>query len=164
MTGSPIAFRLGKYVHAAGLISLALRDNHEYDTGWLHLARLDRAAGRRERAVGSYRKFLTKQPAHLEAQLELARTLKSLGLKDQAIPAYQQYLHGERRSGADAYRLAAYLEPKALGGRPPGVATATRADSTVVVKASGQAKVKVANARKPRVAARPRPPPKARAR
>lgn len=146
-------FRRGAYVPGAALISLALRDNPDYDTGWLHLARLDRAAGRRERAVGSYRKFLFKQPGHLEAQLELARTLKSLGLKDDAIAAYQHYLRGERRSTANAYRLAAYLELKALGGRPLEVPRAESSAQSAAAKPTAKPTGKAAKSGKLRSAA-----------
>jgi tetratricopeptide (TPR) repeat protein len=113
------AFKLGQAYEGSKLIAIGLRDNPEFTRGWLHLARLQRAARQEERAVGSYRKYLATQGADTAARFELARALRTLGMKQEAIAAYAEFLKSEGRRADVAPELAAArLELAALGGVP----------------------------------------------
>jgi tetratricopeptide (TPR) repeat protein len=129
------AFKLGAYRPGAALVGIGLRDNPEYARGWLYLARLERAGGQGERAVGAYRKLLGKQPQNPDAHFELARTLKALGRGAEAVVAYRDFLRLERRPGSASARAAAVLELRALGGDLPALGALGAAPSEPARKA-----------------------------
>jgi len=113
------AYQLGHYKQGISALRVGMRDNLGYQTGWLHKARLERAAKENVSAVGSFRRYLGKGKPSPDAHFELARTLRDLGMKDQAVIAYGKYLKVENRAFAASQVLAAHQELKALGGTPP---------------------------------------------
>ena len=118
------AFKLGAYRQGARQVSRGLRDNPDYRGGWLHQARLFRAATDKVKAVGSYRKYLADRPEAVAVRLELARTLKSLNMSQQAVEAYQACLRPDRLAGNEAVVVAAQTELRGLGVTPPPVVAA----------------------------------------
>ncbi|MBW2733067.1 MAG: tetratricopeptide repeat protein, partial [Deltaproteobacteria bacterium] len=104
-----------QYQQGIKALRLALRDNPDYQEGWLHLARLRDTAGDSSGAVGSYRKYLRANPQDADARFELARVLRHVGLKTQAVAEYHRYLQQEKRSKRASRRAAAFAELKQLG-------------------------------------------------
>jgi tetratricopeptide (TPR) repeat protein len=82
-------FKSGAYHEGADIIRIGLRDNPEYDRGWLYQAQFYRASGAQDKAVGSYRQFLSHQRDHCGARLELAQTLGRLHRASLAQKEYQ---------------------------------------------------------------------------
>ena len=113
------AYKLRAYKQGIGAMKMATRDNPGYVRGWLYRGRIERAWGKPVDAAGSFRRYLHKKPADLDVQLELARTLKQARMKDGALAAYTHYLKNEKRKDAASKIVAAHLEMKALGGKPP---------------------------------------------
>ena len=113
------AYQLGQYDEGISALRVAMRDNPRYPLGWLHKARLERAAKKNISAVGSYRRYLGGNMPIPDAHFELARTLRDLKMNDQAVVAYGAYLSAENRSFAASQVLAAHQEMTALGGKPP---------------------------------------------
>ena len=113
-----VAFKLGAYVQGARRLSIGIRDNPSYTGGWLHQARLYRAANEDVKAVGSYRKYVQQAPDDIAARLELARTLRKLGIKDQAVAEYRACLRA-KVAGNEPYVVAARDELGGLGVTPP---------------------------------------------
>jgi len=113
------AYKLKAYKQGIGAMKMATRDNPEYARGWLYRGRIERAWNKPVDAAGSYRRYMRKKPGDLDAHLELARTLKQAKMKDAAVAAYTHYLEKEKRKDAAAKIMAAHMEMKALGGKPP---------------------------------------------
>jgi tetratricopeptide (TPR) repeat protein len=82
-------FKFGAYREGAEMIRIGLRDNPEYDRGWLYQAQFYRASGAQDKAVGSYRQFLSHQRHHCGVRFELAQTLGRLHRASLAQKEYQ---------------------------------------------------------------------------
>lgn len=136
------AQRTRSYALGIKALSMGLRDNPGYTRGWLHLARLRDTAGDQTGAVGTYRKYLRKQPRDLDARFELARALRHVGQKGPAIAAYRGYLKADRRPERRARQAAAFAELRELGGAPPLVAAVAWGASKAGTSATSSAGAK----------------------
>ena len=115
------AYQLGQYQQGTTALRVGMRDNIGYHVGWLHKARLERAARENISAAGSYSRYISKSKGKPipDAYFELARTLRDLKMKDKAVISYGKYLRAENRAFAASQVLAAHQEMIALGGTPP---------------------------------------------